>query len=140
MAFTNPRGETQTELAEINMIPFIDVMLVLLIIFMITAPVIQTGIEVVVPETRAAKEVAEVRLVISLDKQQKLFLQNEGVKIDDLPRKISERVPDRKRQSIYFRADKDVPWGISVAILDKLKQHGIENISIVTQPVVKRSR
>jgi biopolymer transport protein ExbD/biopolymer transport protein TolR len=139
MAFTNPKGETQTELAEINMIPFIDVMLVLLIIFMITAPVIQTGIEVVVPETQTVNEIAEERLVISLDRQQKIYLQNEGVRLDDLPRKISEKVPDPKRQSIYFRADKDVPWGISVAILDRLKQNGIENISIVTQPA-PRSR
>jgi biopolymer transport protein ExbD/biopolymer transport protein TolR len=139
MAFTNPRGETQTELAEINMIPFIDVMLVLLIIFMITAPVIQTGIEVVVPETTSAKEVADVLLVVSLDKQRRLYLENESVKLDELARKISERVPDPKRQSIYFRADKDVPWGIGTAVLDELEQHGIKNINIVTQPKSQRS-
>jgi biopolymer transport protein ExbD/biopolymer transport protein TolR len=114
-------------------------MLVLLIIFMITAPVIQTGIEVVVPETQSVKEITEVRLVISLDKQQKLYLQDESVKLVDLPRKITEREPDPKRQSIYFRADKDVPWGIGTAVLDELEQHGIKNINIVTQPKSQRS-
>jgi biopolymer transport protein ExbD/biopolymer transport protein TolR len=140
MAFTNPRGETQTELAEINMIPFIDVMLVLLIIFMITAPVIQSGIEVSVPKTQTVNEIAKKELVISIDKDNRLYLESEMVKVDDLARKIREKVPDTKRQSIYFRADKDVSWGLSVVVLDKLKQGGIENISIVTQPVEKRSQ
>ena len=78
MAFTTREGRTQTALAEINMIPFIDIVLVLLIIFMVTAPVIQSGIEVNVPKTQIVRELAEEKLVVTLDKEQRLYLQNEA--------------------------------------------------------------
>ena len=77
MAFTTREGRTQTALAEINMIPFIDIVLVLLIIFMVTAPVIQSGIEVNVPKTQIVRELAEEKLVVTLDKEQRLYLQRD---------------------------------------------------------------
>jgi len=73
MAFTSTNGRTQTALADINVTPLVDVVLVLLIIFMVTAPVLQSGIEVNVPHTRTVKEITEERLVISIDKSQKVF-------------------------------------------------------------------
>jgi biopolymer transport protein TolR len=73
MAFTAANGRTQTALADINITPLVDVVLVLLIIFMVTAPVLQSGIEVNVPHTRTVKEITEERLVISIDKSQKFF-------------------------------------------------------------------
>ena len=72
MAFTTDNGRTQTQLSEINMIPFIDIMLVLMIIFMVTAPVIQSGIEVNVPRTEIVQKLAEERLVVSIDREQGL--------------------------------------------------------------------
>jgi len=137
MAFTTREGKTQTTLAEINMIPFIDIVLVLLIIFMVTAPVIQSGIEVNVPKTAVVKETPEERLVVAIKKDQTIYLQNEPVNIHELASKIRERYLDPARQSIYLRADTDIPFGTAVAVLDTLKSAGLENVSIVTQPLDK---
>jgi biopolymer transport protein TolR len=137
MAFTTREGKTQTTLAEINMIPFIDIVLVLLIIFMVTAPVIQSGIEVNVPKTAVVKETPEERLVVAIKKDQTVYLQNEPVNIHELAAKIRERLLDPTRQSIYLRADTDIPFGTAVAVLDSLKSAGLENVSIVTQPLDK---
>jgi biopolymer transport protein TolR len=137
MAFTTREGKTQTTLAEINMIPFIDIVLVLLIIFMVTAPVIQSGIEVNVPKTAVVKETPEERLVVAIKKDQTVYLQNEPVNIHELAAKIREKLLDPTRQSIYLRADTDIPFGTAVAVLDALKSAGLENVSIVTQPLDK---
>ena len=140
MAFTTREGWTQTALAEINMIPFIDIVLVLLIIFMVTAPVLQSGIEVNVPKTELVREIAEERLVVSIDKDQRLYLQNEEVNVNQLGDKIRARLLDPTRQSIYLRADTEIPFGTFATVLDRLKAAGLENVSIVTQPLEKRKR
>jgi biopolymer transport protein TolR len=140
MAFTTRDGRTQTTLAEINMIPFIDIVLVLLIIFMVTAPVIQSGIEVNVPKTQIVRELAEEKLVVTLDKAQNLYLQNEAVNVNQLADKIRERLLDPTRQSIYLRADEAVPWGSLTVILDRLNLAGITNIVVVTQPLEKSKK
>ena len=134
MAITTPQGKTQTTLAEINMIPFIDIVLVLLIIFMVTAPVIQSGIEVNVPETKVVREIAEERLVVSIDKDQLVYLQNSPVNVNELGEKIRQKLLDPTRQSVYLQADQVVPFQTFATVLDNLKSAGIENVSIVTQP------
>ena len=135
MAITTREGKIQTTLAEINMIPFIDIVLVLLIIFMVTAPVIQSGIEVNVPKTQVVREIAEEKLVVSIDKEQKLYLQNDPVNVNQLGDKIREKLLDPTRQSVYLRADQSVPFQTFATVLDHLKLAGIENVSIVTQPL-----
>ena len=135
MAITTREGKTQTTLAEINMIPFIDIVLVLLIIFMVTAPVIQSGIEVNVPKTQVVREIAEEKLIVSIDKEQKLYLQNDPVNVNQLGDKIREKLLDPTRQSVYLRADQSVPFQTFATVLDHLKIAGIENVSIVTQPL-----
>jgi biopolymer transport protein ExbD/biopolymer transport protein TolR len=135
MAFTTREGKTQTTLAEINMIPFIDIVLVLLIIFMVTAPVIQSGIEINVPQTKIVKEIAEEKLVVAIDKKQDLYLGNDGVNINELGDKIHQKLLDPTRQSVYLMADKVVPFQMIASVLDALKLAGIENVTIVTQPL-----
>ena len=137
MAITTREGTTQTTLAEINMIPFIDIVLVLLIIFMVTAPVIQSGIEVNVPKTQVVREIAEEKLIVSIDKEQKLYLQNDAVNVNELGDKIREKLLDPTRQSVYLRADQSVPFQTFATVLDHLKLAGIENVSIVTQPLTQ---
>ena len=137
MAITTREGKTQTTLAEINMIPFIDIVLVLLIIFMVTAPVIQSGIEVNVPKTQVVREIAEEKLIVSIDKEQKLYLQNDPVNVNELGDKIREKLLDPTRQSVYLRADQTVPFQTFATVLDHLKLAGIENVSIVTQPLTQ---
>jgi len=119
------------------MIPFIDIVLVLLIIFMVTAPVIQSGIEVNVPKTQLVREIAEEKLIVSIDKEQKLYLQNDAVNVNELGDKIREKLLDPTRQSVYLRADQSVPFQTFATVLDHLKRAGIENVSIVTQPLTQ---
>jgi biopolymer transport protein TolR len=133
MAISTRDGKTQTTLAEINMIPFIDIVLVLLIIFMVTAPVLQSGIEVNVPETKTVREISEEKLVVSIDKKQLVYLQTEVVNVNELGAKIKEKLLDPTRQSVYLQADQTVPFQTFATVLDHLKLAGIENISIVTQ-------
>lgn len=135
MAFTNPQGRTQTSLSEINVTPFVDVVLVLLIIFMLTAPILQSGVEVNVPKTRTVKEITEERLVLSIDRQQRVYLGNDPININQIPDRLRSKVRDPERQSIYLRADKDVPFGAFAALMDSVKQAGINNVSIVTEPL-----
>lgn len=135
MAFTNPQGRTQTSLAEINVTPLVDVVLVLLIIFMVTAPVLQSGIEVSVPKTRTVKVISQERLVVTINSKQELFLGNEPVNINSIGQKLKEKVRDPEGQSIYVRADESVPFGVFATVMDAVKASGITNVSIVTQPL-----
>ena len=122
------------------MVPFIDIVLVLLIIFLITAPVIQSGIEVSVPKTRVVREIAEEKMVVTIDREQRLFLQNQPVNVNELGNKIRERLLHPDRQGVYLRADESVPFGAIAVVMDHLKLAGIENISVVTEPLESNRR
>ena len=135
MAFTASNGRTQTSMSDINVTPLVDVVLVLLIIFMVTAPVLQSGIEVSVPKTRTVKEITEERMVISINKQQRVFLGNDPININDIKAKLRQRIRDPQNQSVFIRADEDVPFGAFATVMDAVKGAGITNVSIVTQPL-----
>ena len=139
MAFTSSTGQTRSSLAEINVTPLVDVVLVLLIIFMITAPVLQSGIEVNVPKTRTVKEVTEQRLVVTINRAQQVYLGDEAVNVRQLGQKLRQHGGDPEHQTIYLRADERVPFGAFAAVMDAVKQAGITNISIVTQPLEEKS-
>jgi len=135
MAFTASNGRTQTSLSEINITPLVDVVLVLLIIFMVTAPVLQSGIEVNVPKTRMVKEITQERLVITINKEQRVFLGNQPININEIGTVLQQKFRDPSHQSIFVRADEDVPFGAFATVMDAVKQSGITNVSIVTQPL-----
>ena len=135
MAFTASNGRTQTSISDINVTPLVDVVLVLLIIFMVTAPVLQSGIEVNVPKTRTVKEITEERLVISINKQQRVFLGNDPININDIKSRLRQKIRDPQNQSVFIRADEDVPFGAFATVMDAVKAAGITNVSIVTQPL-----
>ena len=135
MAFTSSNGQTRTSLAEINITPLVDLVLVLLVIFMITAPVLQSGIDVSVPKTRTVKEITEQRTVVTIDRAQRIFLGDEPVSIHNLALKLHKAGVDPEHQVIYLRADEQVPFGAFAAVMDAVKQAGITNVSIVTQPL-----
>jgi biopolymer transport protein ExbD/biopolymer transport protein TolR len=137
MAFTDSRGRTQSSLADINVTPLVDVVLVLLIIFMITAPILQSGIEVAIPHTRTVKEITEERLVITIDRQQRVFLNNEPININQIGAQLRQKIRDPEGQSVFVRADENVPFGAFATVMDAVKQSGITNVSIVTQPLEK---
>ena len=139
MAFTNPQGRTQSSLSDINITPFVDVVLVLLIMFMVTAPILQSGIDVAVPKTKTVKEITEERLVISIDKQQRVFLGNDPININEIPQRLREKIRDPQGQAIFLRADENVPFGAFATVMDAVKQSGITNVSIVTQPLNEKN-
>jgi biopolymer transport protein ExbD/biopolymer transport protein TolR len=130
---------TQTSLSDINMVPFIDVVLVLLIIFMITAPILQSGIEVDVPKTHTVKEITEQHLVVTIDKDQRIYLGNDPVNIHQLADKIKKQ-QKKAGEAVFLRADETVPFGAFATVIDSLRQSGVANISIVTQPINNRNR
>jgi biopolymer transport protein ExbD/biopolymer transport protein TolR len=130
--------ETGTSLSDINMVPFIDVVLVLLIIFMISAPILQSGIEVDVPKTKTVKELTEVRMVITIDRAQRVYLNDKAVNIHDLGQQVLAQTHDPKHQAVYVRCDETVPFGSWATVVDTLRQAGIQNVSVVTQPLSER--
>jgi biopolymer transport protein ExbD/biopolymer transport protein TolR len=132
--------ETGTTLSEINMVPFIDVVLVLLIIFMITAPILQSGIEVDVPKTKTVKELTEVRMVVTIDRAQRVYLNDQPVNIHDIGTQIASKSNDITKQTVYVRCDESVPFGSWATVVDALRQAGIQNVSVVTQPLSERSQ
>ena len=130
---------TQSTLSEINMVPFIDVVLVLLIIFMITAPILQSGIEVDLPKTSTVKEINEQKLVVTIDKNQLIYLGDTPVNIHQLGSKVKAQLK-KPQDSVFLRADEAIPFGIFAKVIDTLRQAGIINISIVTEPITDRNR
>lgn len=138
MAFTNRNGRTQTALAEINVTPLVDVMLVLLVIFMVTAPILQTGIQVNLPKTREAKanEATPDTLIISVDKEGSVYLSGKGeknaVNLNDLPRLLNERLAKAPDRRVYLRGDGETPYRVIAYVLDQAKR-AQANVSLVTE-------
>lgn len=141
MAFSSNNGgriRTQTALAEINITPLVDVVLVLLLIFMLTAPVLQSGVEVAIPKTRTVNQLTEERMVVTIDKDQNVFLQDKPINVNDLPARLKTiGSGDPAKRIIYLRADEQVPFGAFASVMDAVKRAGITNISIVTRPLEK---
>lgn len=130
----SPTGRTTTTLSEINVTPLVDVVLVLLIIFMVTAPILQTGIAVDLPTTRSAASVnPEQRVVISIANDDTLYYRSQPAHFERIGVLLKRDVGSSKEQ-IFLRADKDVRWKTVVAVMDKIKDAGYHNIQIVTRP------
>jgi biopolymer transport protein TolR len=132
--------QTGTTLAEINIVPFVDVMLVLLIIFMITAPILQSGIDVDLPKTQTVKEITEARLVVTIDRGQLVYLGSDPVNIHDLGNKVRSQMRNPQSDPVFLRCDETVPFGTFATVIDTLRQSGIANVSIVTEPLSSRPR
>ncbi|NLV31672.1 MAG: biopolymer transporter ExbD [Acidobacteria bacterium] len=134
MAFTNPQGRTSTSLSEINVTPLVDVMLVLLVIFMVTAPMLQTGIDVELPETRNVRDVnPEERIIISISRQGDIFYGSEAVNFSTIPERLHKDARGPK-DAIFLRADKDVKWNSIVSVIDAVRGAGFSEIKLVTKP------
>jgi biopolymer transport protein ExbD/biopolymer transport protein TolR len=144
MAFSSRTGgrvQTQTALADINITPLVDVVLVLLLIFMLTAPVLQSGIDVAIPHTRSTQTLTEQRMVVTIDKDQNVYLQTNGadkqINIADLAGLLAATEQNPAKRTVYVRADERVPFGAFATVMESVKRAGITNISIVTQPFEK---
>ena len=135
MAFTNNQGKTQTSMSDINVTPFVDVMLVLLVIFMVTAPLLESGIEVDLPKTRTVKVLSEERVVVTIDKRQTIYVGNDPVNIHRLGDVILKHLKGSDKSPVYIRCDQVVSFGAFAEVVDALKQAKLTNINIVTEPL-----
>lgn len=134
MAFSTGSGGTRPTMSEINVTPLVDVVLVLLIIFMVTAPILQTGIEVQLPRTRTVQAVdPEQRAVITISREELLYYRSSPVNFNQLGGLLKEEIGDSELP-IFLQADEDVRWKTIVAVVDEIRQSGYERINLVTRP------
>ena len=124
-------------LSEINVIPLVDVVLVLLVIFMVTAPMLHRGLDITLPTSASNNIKAEERLIVTIQKDRTLFLGNDLISLVDLKAKLRQSRSDNPQVSVYLRADQTVPYGAVVQIMDEIKSANIERLGMVTGPKVE---
>lgn len=122
-------------LAEINVIPLVDVVLVLLVIFMVTAPMLYRGMDIKLPTSASNTIKPEIRAVLTIEKDQRLYLDKDPISLAQLERKLRVLKEDHADVSLYLRADRDVSYGVVVQVMDGVKKAGIEKLGMVTDPV-----
>ena len=121
-------------MAEINVIPLVDVVLVLLVIFMVTAPMLYRGIDINLPKSATNTIKPETRAVLSIERDQRLYLDKDPISIVQLERKLRALKDQSSEVSIFLRADREVPYGTVVQVMDSIKKAGIEKLGMVTEP------
>jgi len=135
MAFSHNNNDTL--MSEINVTPFVDVMLVLLIIFMVTAPMMVQGVNVSLPETDNADSISteDDQLIVSIDKDNKILINDFEVGIDFLKEKLTTIFKNRPAKNIFLKADKNIPYGTVVRVMSEIKGAGVEKLGMVTLPL-----
>jgi biopolymer transport protein TolR len=128
-------NKTRTTISEINITPFVDVILVLLIMFMVTAPLMQQGIEVELPKTKSSGvEAPEDPLVLTISSDKKISILQFQLKSSDIHEKIKTIFKTRKNKQIFIQADKKVEYGFVAEVMAEIRSAGIYNISLITIP------
>jgi biopolymer transport protein TolR len=130
----NGNGDDDPVMADINVTPLVDVMLVLLIIFMITAPMLHQGIEVALPRAEAQNLPmrTEDPLVLSIDREGDVFLRESPVEVSELVERVKAEMEGGSDEAVFLKGDRDVPYGRVIEILDLLHQGGIIHVGMVT--------
>ncbi len=132
----NQRGNNKSFMSDINVTPLVDVMLVLLIIFMVTAPMLMQGVEVNLPKTTTKNiKTREEPLMLTVNKEKEIFIEKHRIKLDNLEIKIQKIFQNRREKEILLRADKEVPYGFVIKVIAKVKQAGIDKLGMVTEPL-----
>ena len=125
----------RTTMSEINVTPLVDVMLVLLIIFMITAPLIQQGVKVDLPEAKAAPvEATDKKLVLSIDSAQKVYIGEAEVALAELEQKLRANAKAQADKELYLHADRNIPYGTVVEVMAAAQRAGVTNLGMITDP------
>ncbi|HEV8306727.1 MAG TPA: biopolymer transporter ExbD [Methylomirabilota bacterium] len=131
-------GRVRGTLAEINVIPLVDVVLVLLLIFMLTAPMMYRGIDVNLPRTSSKPTAIEERLVLTITKDRLLFINDRALPLATLETRLRDLLRDRTDKTIFIKADKDIAYGYVVETMDRVRRAGVERVGMVTEPLPKR--
>ncbi|MGH7235321.1 MAG: ExbD/TolR family protein [Nitrospiraceae bacterium] len=121
-------------LAEINVIPLVDVVLVLLVIFMVTAPMLYRGMDIKLPTSTSNTITPEERIVLTIERDQKLYLDKDPVSTGQMEFKLRSAKQRNADVAVYLRADREVPYGTVVQVMDGVKRSGIEKLGMVTDP------
>jgi biopolymer transport protein TolR len=130
-------GNSKEFMSEINVTPFVDVMLVLLIIFMVTAPMMIQGVNVDLPEATAQPLDSEKEhLVITIDKDHQVHINDYQVSVESLSEKLMKILQGRSDREVYLKADKNIPYGIVVQVMAEIKDAGVEQLGMITEPAV----
>ncbi len=124
-----------TSLSEINVTPFVDVMLVLLVIFMVTAPMIQSGISVNLPQAETESTPADVGLTLTITKDKYIHVENSVINQYLLEQKLKEYFYGKEKKIVFIRADESLPYGFIMRILDISKKAGVEVTGLITRPI-----
>jgi biopolymer transport protein TolR len=123
-------------MSDINVTPLVVVMLVLLIIFMVTAPMMMQGVEVNLPKTTTKQiKTREEPLIVTINKKKEIFLERRRIRLNNLETKIKRVFKNRKEKEILLRADKDVPYGFVIKVIARVKRAGIDKLGMVTEPL-----
>ncbi len=129
-------GNDDRLMSEINVTPFVDVMLVLLIIFMVTAPMMIQGVDVSLPEASSAPLASEQeQMIVTIDKNSQVYINDYRVGIENLKEKLIQINKNKKADELYLRADKSVAYGTVVYVMSEIKGAGIEKLGMITDPV-----
>ena len=129
-----------THLSEINVTPFVDVMLVLLIIFMVTAPMMQSGIGVNLPQAESESAPAEEGLTLTVTKDKFIHLGGTVVNIHLLEKRLNEHFYGKRKKVVFLQGDQDIPYGFIIDILDIAKNAGVEVVGLITEPEEKTAK
>ena len=141
MAFSSGDGGRGSALSEINVTPLVDVMLVLLIIFMIAAPMLTTGVDVELPKADAPRmEIDQEQPLISVRRDQRIFLFDEEVSLDMLRERLLTDQRIREVDEVFVQADEQVPYGVVAQVLALVRQAGIGKMGLVTDPLTRERR
>ncbi len=129
-------GENSSQLmSDINVTPFVDVMLVLLIIFMVTAPMMMQGVDVSLPEATAEPlESEKEHLIITIDTKNQVFINDFQVTVDGLAEKLKKILEGRSDREVFLKADKDISYGAVIHVMAEIKGAGVEKLGMVTEP------
>ena len=125
----------RTTMSEINVTPMVDVMLVLLIIFMVTAPLIQQGVKVNLPDAKAQPvEATEKKLVLTVDAAQHVYIGEAEVKLEELEEKLKTNAKAQADKELYLHADRTLPYGVIVEVMAAAQRAGVNNVGMITDP------
>jgi biopolymer transport protein TolR len=131
-------NRVRSSLAEINVIPLVDVVLVLLLIFMLTAPMMYRGIDVNLPKTASKPTAIEERLVLTLTKDKTLYLNERPLPLAMLEPRLRGLLRDRADKTVFIKADKELAYGHVVETMDRIRRAGVDRVGMVTEPLPKR--